>query len=545
MLLTFGGEKNNMKFLKLAFIVLAGGFFFLGPKSVSAEIVVFREGTTSCYPISLNENILATKNGQPGAGCDFNVEVRPQGEWVSAGSYFDSPPYAWGNDSFYTSGQLNASFTCGNPTFALDQSSLPSYIQLTKQEDLPADTNNGPGKRYHFSFAPAAPLGTSFNLGSSFQTDCQMKRQRGTVLAPVSGGTSVSGCMTRNPININPRKANLNLPITIGDACGTPTPPPPTATPQPTATPIPTATPTSPPTTPTPTYISEPAPTIILARSAQAQESQTWRCLKNEPYEGPIMPGGKTDHRLKISGDVSGMPQEVYIVGCIKVGNQDKCTSGDNVSDGKLSLEKDPSHSYIVADGNPQNILSGTSIFETIVYSRSVEATTHSFHAVSINDSSVNEGQGSSLQYGTFKFKQDTSKCTAVRWDPYGRVFDSQTLKPMSGVKVSLLDENKKLVSLPGLKNPTITNSQGVFHFLVEPGSYILQPEPPEGYVFLKDPDLHLNYQKYYPQIYKPNEIIVEYPGKTELRDVPLQPQNTAMTNVWEQLLQRIVSIFD
>ena len=539
LLLTFGGGKNNMKFLKFILIVLVSGFFFLSASHVSAEVVVFRQLFTSygqCYPVSLTENIIASKNGQPGAGCDFNVEVRPKGEWVYTGGYFDTPPYAWGNDSFYTSGQLSASFTCTNPVFTLDQSSFPSYVQLTKQEDLPANTNNGPGKRYHFSFAPTAPLGTSFNLGLSFQTNCQMKKKGGVILTPVT--KSSSQCKKQTEININPRKANLNLPITIGESCGTPTPIPPTAT----VTPLPTA--TLPPTTPTPTYISEPAPTIILARSAQAQESQTWRCLKNEPYEGPIMPGGKTDHRLKISGDISGMPQEVYIVGCIKVGNQDKCTSGDNISDGKLSLEKDSSHSYIVADGNPQNILAGTTTLETIVYSRSVETTTHSFHAVFINDpSSVNEGQGSSLQYGTFKFKQDTSKCTAVRWDPYGRVFDAQTLKPIAGVRISLLDENKKLVSLPGLKNPTITNSQGMFHFLVEPGSYILKPKPPEGYQFSTNSDLNPNYKKIYPNIYKPGEIIVEYPGKAELRDIPLAPFKTSRKNFWQQLFQQIYSL--
>jgi hypothetical protein len=77
--------------LKLIFIALTIGFFFLSAKNVSAEVVVFRIGN-DCYPTSLTENIATSQNGQPGSNCDFNIEVRPKGEWVSAGNYFDSPP---------------------------------------------------------------------------------------------------------------------------------------------------------------------------------------------------------------------------------------------------------------------------------------------------------------------------------------------------------------------------------------------------------------------------------------------------------------------
>jgi hypothetical protein len=276
----------------------------------------------------------------------------------------------------------------------------------------------------------------------------------------------------------------------------------------------------------------------------KARPSQTWRCLKSEPYSGMIMPGGKTDHRLKLSGDVSGLPSEVYVVGCINTSSHVKCTTGDSSSDTRLSLEKDSSHFFIVNEGNPQNIPSGTTNIEAIVYSHSVNFTTHSFYLVAIT-SSADDRAGSSLQYGTFQFKQDSSKCTAVRWDPYGRVFDTQTLKLISDVKISLLDKNKKLVSLPGLKNPTTSDKNGVFHFLVEPGSYILQPEPPKGYEFVDNPNLSSGYKNIYPNIYKPNEIIVEYPEKAELRDIPLQSQKTTKTNIWQQVLKKIVSVFD
>jgi hypothetical protein len=531
----FGKKRKKMKFNKFVFIVLTVGFFLWNVKKISAEVVVFRQpisqGYGNCYHVSLNENIIASTNGQSGAGCDFSVETRPSGEWVSTGSYFDSPPYAWNTDSYYTSGGLTASFTCTNLAFTLNKSNLPSYIQVTKEEDLPQNSTSGPGKKYSFSISGAASQGASFNLPFSFQTQCIMKSQSYGELTPVSGSSS---CGSLPQIEINPRQASLNYSITIGYPCGTPTPVPPT----PTFTPVPTSTPIPSPTIYLIDFPKNPAG--FTHPFSTARPSQIWRCMKSEYYQGDVTPGGKTDHRLKLTGNPSGLPSPVYIIGCINTATDIKCTTGDDSLDTKLSITKDPSHFFIVDQGNPLTVPTAAEVMERVVYSHSENFTTHTFFLVAIDPNASNEDQAGSIQYGTFKFtKPDATKCSAVRWDPYGRVFDGQTLQPIGNIKVSLLNKEKHLVKLPGLINPTRTDSLGIYSFLVEPGEYYLSVEPPEGYEFTTH-NLNPDYKKYYSNIYQLNELIIEKPGKIELRDVPLiKMQNN---NLLDQLFNQIVS---
>ena len=98
-----------------------------------------------------------------------------------------------------------------------------------------------------------------------------------------------------------------------------------------------------------------------------------------------------------------------------------KCTTGDLLVDLQLKLinnvtEKDPNFEFIVDGENPINLTSNTA--EKIVYSNSGEENDiQSFYGLMILPPELlSEGEGDSIQYGSFKFKQDTSKCTAVRW---------------------------------------------------------------------------------------------------------------------------------
>lgn len=326
----------------------------------------------------------------------------------------------------------------------------------------------------------------------------------------------------------------------------TPTPTPtntPTSTPNPTNTPIPTNTSTPPPTntpTPTPTYIPVQLPTLPPNQTAfgTPRPSQTWICLHSETYDGPIKPENHADHRLKLTGDGFPFRKQIYIVGCVQVGASAKCTTGDQQLDQKLDIEKHPTHIFIVDGFNPITV-SENGHLEKIVYSRSTQSTIHSFYGVFFNlNAGGNNKTRSTIQYSTFESinSQYLAECVAVRWDPYGQVFDGKTLKPIPNVEITLLDEKGNLVQLPGLKNPTITDNLGRFHFLVKPGKYTLKVNPPKGYRFIKNPKIPPPYQKYYPNIYQPQMVIEEKPGTPLLANIPLFPESS--------FLKKIVSFF-
>ncbi|PIU36836.1 hypothetical protein COT02_03975 [Candidatus Roizmanbacteria bacterium CG07_land_8_20_14_0_80_34_15] len=130
--------------------------------------------------------------------------------------------------------------------------------------------------------------------------------------------------------------------------------------------------------------------------------------------------------------------------------------------------------------------------------------------------------------------------CKGCRWDPFGIIFDSQSLEPLPKVEVTILDKNKQKYYLLGLNNPQVTLADGLFNFLVEPGIYYLTVSSPSGHNFTADPNLHPNYINVYykidgsDSIYKPDEPIPEIidtpeeiaTGKPDMehRDIPLDP---------------------
>lgn len=135
-------------------------------------------------------------------------------------------------------------------------------------------------------------------------------------------------------------------------------------------------------------------------------------------------------------------------------------------------------------------------------------------------------------QQGTFTFDDKNAECTSILWDPYGRIFDSQSLEPIPNIEIKVLSSIspvEKLTQIYG--NPQTTVADGAFNFLVEPGTYYLRLiNPPTKYLFNSSPNLNSNYYKAYSKrdgtssIYKPDEPIVEVAKKPEHRDIPLDP---------------------
>lgn len=105
--------------------------------------------------------------------------------------------------------------------------------------------------------------------------------------------------------------------------------------------------------------------------------------------------------------------------------------------------------------------------------------------------------------------------CVTFYWDPYGRVFDTQSLEPMSGIKVTLLDDLGKPAVIDGpLKNYDITKiDNGIYNILVsKEADYQLTADPPFTHLFTKNINLHPNYSYIYSDIYLPGDIFHEVP---------------------------------
>jgi hypothetical protein len=271
-----------------------------------------------------------------------------------------------------------------------------------------------------------------------------------------------------------------------------PTPTPiPTSTPTPSPTPTPTKTPTPTPTKAFPTPLTG-VPTNAPARNQTNNNKQyTWMCLKAEHTAN----SGSGEVSLSAA---AGFPsnQNIYLAGCIDVSGQFKCTTGTAGGNSLLGLSNISGYDFHVVSSstsNPFTLPTGTSSFSgKKAISKSNLVTKHVFYGVFEGIGVGPTGNATSLQYGTFGFGSATvTKCVTIRWDPYGKVFDAKTLKPIPNVIVALLDQNRELVQMPGLINPIATNQDGYYNFWVEPGTYYIEVISPKGYNFQKNPNFN------------------------------------------------------
>jgi hypothetical protein len=105
--------------------------------------------------------------------------------------------------------------------------------------------------------------------------------------------------------------------------------------------------------------------------------------------------------------------------------------------------------------------------------------------------------------------------CITFYWDPYGRVFDSQSLEPMSGVRVNLLDDKGKPAVIDGpFNNYGITKiDNGIYNILVsKEADYQMSVVSPATHLFTRNVSLHPNYSTIYSDIYLPGDIFHEIP---------------------------------
>lgn len=145
----------------------------------------------------------------------------------------------------------------------------------------------------------------------------------------------------------------------------------------------------------------------------------------------------------------------------------------------------------------------------------------------------ITPGSENTQQIGTIGFsftekevEGSIKDCDVISWDPFGRVFDSVSLEPMSDILVTLIDDKTKKPAIMKFNaNSDFTDMRGIFNILVEnEGTYSLDVEPPLTHTFSASAKLSPNYSKIYSDIYKPNGVFEEKINVPTHHDIPLQP---------------------
>lgn len=177
---------------------------------------------------------------------------------------------------------------------------------------------------------------------------------------------------------------------------------------------------------------------------------------------------------------------------------------------------------------------------DIIVKQDTARHTDSSFYAVGELGSTVTElgqgggetGEAKTQQLGTIGFKTEDfespnveTDCKTISWDPYGRVFDAQTLEPISDAEITLIDaQTNEPVVMQFEDNFDITGNDGVFNILVEKeGGYKLDAS---GYItdheFLPNPNVNTLWSKIYSDLYSKGDTFIEKPRVPTHHDIAL-----------------------
>jgi len=173
------------------------------------------------------------------------------------------------------------------------------------------------------------------------------------------------------------------------------------------------------------------------------------------------------------------------------------------------------------------------------------------WHELDTSDPDPNPEGLAGQQQADLSLLFSSSLCEGQVWDPYGVVFDADTLEPVSGVNVSLLQKNQSGVftqeyataqnSSPfTLLNPYTTQNDGWYSFFVVDGDYKLVPNK-TNYLHLTKADsstIASGYDQLYSDIYYPDEVTTQVGGKPEHRDIPVRKQAEQVAGARSDLAQ-------
>lgn len=300
--------------------------------------------------------------------------------------------------------------------------------------------------------------------------------------------------------------------------------------------------------------------TFISQSSVMAAEKQSQRlvCLQAVQCNTPganCLENDSHRARLTMLQKSPAVPNEkTYILECVSSPKGLLCTTGNADAHTQLGwesnlaeLKSNVDYSFegiYKADGTQINQLNNPLVSNTQGTIDAVEwksstgnATYHTFYALNFYEPKVIQGEEtSSQQQSTFELIQDTSDCVSLRWDPYGIVFDSQTLEPIPRVRISLSEKKDTgfiHANIPGVSNSITTKEDGVFNFVVPDGVYKLNATHPSYLPLPTDlTTVNNNYAKIYSDLYpvanSTNEI-TQVGGVTQHRDIALAPQQNTV----------------
>ncbi len=295
------------------------------------------------------------------------------------------------------------------------------------------------------------------------------------------------------------------------------------------------------------------APTFKPAGNSgpAATTTQRWFCLETQPCSDPFSEcsgQGDSKHRVSLTtGDAAkAIPnRDTYLFECLTDSvNGMQCTSGSSAVDTQIlqtdMLSKLTGYNFVgfyekdgvTAASNPlrSNSKGEIGVHE---WESTSNTTGHVFFAMNPVNPEEFSGNRRSSQQSTFNMEEvPYTNCLMLTYDPYGRVFDSQTLEPIAGAKVTVLKKNtdgsfvpvKSTDVIGGITNPVVTKMDGSFSFRVPDGTYKIAVES-KGYSFpARKNSLNKKYNDAYSNIYFGEEIVQK--GKIVHHDVPLSPDD-------------------
>jgi hypothetical protein len=136
--------------------------------------------------------------------------------------------------------------------------------------------------------------------------------------------------------------------------------------------------------------------------------------------------------------------------------------------------------------------------------------------------------------------------CTAINWDPYGRIFDSVSLEPLGEgqATVTLLDENGNK-SLNTLANDVLIDQMGKYNiFINKDGKYKLNVTPKTQHLFtFVEPDAR--YKDLYSFIYRVGDpAFVEKAASPKRVDIPLKPKGLPYSRAPDYISREYVDVW-
>ncbi|GAB4219885.1 MAG: hypothetical protein Fur009_8030 [Candidatus Microgenomates bacterium] len=147
-----------------------------------------------------------------------------------------------------------------------------------------------------------------------------------------------------------------------------------------------------------------------------------------------------------------------------------------------------------------------------------------------------------------FDIKNIEKKCISITWDPFGRVFDSQTLEPISDIEVVLIDDKTNQPVIQQFEdNFDITGNDGLFNILIEKeGYYKLEVNDYfTNHKLVNKPKINPLWKKIYSDIYEKDKKFYERVKIATHHDIPLvstsdKPYKDSVVVVYPESLEVI-----